>query len=338
MKGNGTKESPYEVTTVDELYEAITDDGGNSTFSTEKCVKLMNDLDFNEYEYWNLKPTTIYFTEFDGQGHVIKNIYIKDLDYLFKYTNRNIGVSVVMKNTIFEVIKMEIMKKGNFIDFSAAYSTTYKYYIINCEFRAKIFNYLNNGNPLLNLQYYWNMLNCTLNIDFYDNGYSYAQKQSNETCMIIGFKCSTSVINTIENCEININMHMYKGGGTTTVYKTLFNSSYSTTMINNAIFINLYLQKDISLSKICMANYIKLTNNSVVVTNKTPDYKFINDTTDSSYSLEIANNPSTNLLGGNIFDKDTCKNIVYNSTNLNLLTTEQMKDKDYLISLGFPII
>ena len=50
MNGEGTQASPYQVTTADEFIEAIQQD--------KAYVEILNDLDFNNSKYWNIKTTT----------------------------------------------------------------------------------------------------------------------------------------------------------------------------------------------------------------------------------------------------------------------------------------
>ena len=50
MNGTGIQSDPYQVTTADEFIEAIQQD--------KAYVEILNDLDFNNSKYWNIKTTT----------------------------------------------------------------------------------------------------------------------------------------------------------------------------------------------------------------------------------------------------------------------------------------
>lgn len=72
MNGNGTQESPYEITTCQELQEVMATNGAYGI--------VMNNLDCNEdgiFE-WNMYITKdAFFSEIDFQNHILNNVYIK---------------------------------------------------------------------------------------------------------------------------------------------------------------------------------------------------------------------------------------------------------------------
>ncbi len=86
-KGSGAEDDPYQITNITELQNIKTD-----TDSKDKYFKLMNDIDASETRYWNVgnhdgdtstpdeptgfKPINRFFGSFDGDGHVIKNLFI----------------------------------------------------------------------------------------------------------------------------------------------------------------------------------------------------------------------------------------------------------------------
>ena len=316
MNGEGTKASPYEVTTVAEFYEAVADHKTECPY-----VKLMNDIDFNDYDYWNLKSTEINFTEFDGQNHIIKNIFFKDIDKLFYISNYSI--SRTLKNTIFEVIKFDSVTSSYFMQFA---SSEVENFIVNCEFRAKMFSYKSLSNPLITVGSKWRILNCVFNIDYYDGGYT--------NNGIIQINPSNSNYSYMDNCEVNINLYIHKNATNNTVI-LIFNGgngSYTGYFRNIALFINTYC----SSSTTCRPVYIfdgkfKASNISVVLQNKGKlDL-------DRFYFIVSSGNY---LEGINIYDKDVLGTTKQSTSNSNLmaLTTEQMKDPEYLNSIGFPII
>lgn len=72
MKGSGTKESPYQITTCQELQEIMAINGAYGI--------VMNDLDCNKdgITEWNMYITeNAFFSEIDFQNHILNNVYIK---------------------------------------------------------------------------------------------------------------------------------------------------------------------------------------------------------------------------------------------------------------------
>lgn len=309
MNGTGTQADPYQVTTVAEFYEAIAEHNSECPY-----VKLMNDIDFNDYNYWNLKSTQIDFTEFDGQNHVIKNIYFKDIDKLFYISNSKI--SRTLKNTIFEVIKFESITPSCFIDFG---SNDIESFVVNCEFRAKTFKYMSSAKSLIDVGTYWRFLNCVFNIDYYDAGF---------TGRIFNMTAAGTSSNYpyMDNCEININLYIYRSSNNII---NIFNTARGALFRNNAIFINTYCSLSSDKNVYLFGNGCKVYNTSLVLQNK------------GKQDLKALNFINSNALQSIcIYDKDVLGTTIQNTTDSNLiaLTTEQMKDSEYLNSIGFPII
>ena len=314
MNGTGTQADPYQVTTVAEFYEAVADNKAKCPY-----VKLMNDIDFNDYDYWNLKKTEINFMEFDGQNHVIKNIFFKDIDLFYISTSTN--VSRTLKNTIFEVIKFDSITSSCFIDFM---SFSVENFIVNCEFRAKMFSYKASSHPLIRVGNNWRILNCVFNIDYYDGGYA--------NTSIIQVAGNNSYNPYMDNCEVNINVYIHKNT-TTSAGIQIFQggTNYVGYFRNIALFINTYCSSSTSFRPIYIFQGGKISNISVVLQNK--------GELDLSKFYFLSSNYNY-LEGINIYDKDVLGTTIQSTTNSNLmaLTTEQMKDPEYLNSIGFPII
>ena len=319
MNGEGTQASPFEVTTVAEFYEAVADNKAKCPY-----VKLMNDIDFNDYDYWNLKSTEINFMEFDGQNHVIKNIFFKDIDKLF-FISTSTNVSRTLKNTIFEVIKFDSITSSCFIDFM---SFSVENFIVNCEFRAKIFSYKASSSPLIRVGNNWRILNCVFNIDYYDGGYA--------NVGIIQVNPNNSLTSYMDNCEVNINLYIHKNTTNNTIIQIFQGGtgSYAGYYRNIALFINTYCSSSTSSRPVYIFNSSSnISNISVVLQNKGEldlnKFYFLNPTLSASA-----------LNGINIYDKDVLGTTIQSTTNSSLmaLTTEQMKDPEYLNSIGFPII
>lgn len=76
MKGSGTQESPYQITTCQELQEVMAINGAYGI--------VMNDLDCNKdgITEWNGYITVdSFFAEIDFQNHILNNVYIKSNGY-----------------------------------------------------------------------------------------------------------------------------------------------------------------------------------------------------------------------------------------------------------------
>ena len=140
MNGEGTQASPYQVTTADEFIEAIRQDNA--------YVEILNDLDFNNSKYWNIKTTTsvpasntIYpehafefnCSNINGNNFKISNIFMCDTNALFLLYGGNTTVSI--DNLIFEVIMLNYNKDhcSLFHTSSGAYKITFN----SCDFRIK---------------------------------------------------------------------------------------------------------------------------------------------------------------------------------------------------------
>lgn len=347
MNGDGTKDNPYQVTTVAEFYEATRYDSESTLLECKKYIKLMNDIDFNDYDYWNLDTHQMMFEEFDGQGHTIKNIYFKDLRLFEIYGNSsNIGTTnftKTIKNVIFEFIKFDTKGESILLYMMSNYHYCY---LINCEFRGKIFNSYDGGSsgstiPLINMGGKWKIINCTFNVDYYDNGYR-------NSGFLIYLSGSSNMPCYVENCEFNVNFYTCKNYLST---PTLFDSyQYPSYVSNISIFLNLICSYDIThdnssatsslfKNKLIIfgagsnTTYMNVRNASIVIRNKGPKtFPRI----DFGY-----NGLSSTIKALCIYDKDVIGETDTNAASYSLLqglTTEQMKDPEYLNSIGFPII
>lgn len=315
MNGTGTQADPYQVTTVAEFYEAVADHNSECPY-----VKLMNDIDFNDYNYWNLKSTEINFTEFDGQNHVIKNIFFKDINKLF-YVSTTYNISRTLKNTIFEVIKFDSIISSCFINFN---SFGVENFIVNCEFRAKMFSYKASASPLIMAGNNWRILNCVFNIDYYDAGYA--------NTSIIQVSSGSAGNPYMDNCEVNINLYIYINTTNNTPINIFAGGgSYVGYFRNIALFINTHCSSSTTTRPVYIFNGGKASNISLVLQNKGEQ---------DLYYLYFAALNSNSLEGICIYDKDILGTTTqrYSNSNIKALTTEQMKDPEYLNSIGFPII
>ena len=93
FNGDGTEESPYLITSIDELRSMAYLDYDNARYK-EKNYKLTTDLDLSNIEWKPIgTPSNRFSGVFDGDGHTISGFYAKYSEYtgLFGYV-RNTGV------------------------------------------------------------------------------------------------------------------------------------------------------------------------------------------------------------------------------------------------------
>ena len=218
MQGTGSQSDPYQITSVDELIEyAKTDD---------VYLKIMNDIDFNNYSGWMLPTIDVRCFEIDGDGHSLNNIYIKNAS-LFNVTDKD-GPYTIRTST-FKNITMEIIQIGNAPIFGGneekpAYAIKY-IQLLDCDIRIKsyptnnIFILANTGERV-----FINIRRSIINIDVYGCGYG--------MCLITYRDNSTSDKSTIEYSEIQVNIY----NGNNVSLSSLIGKVY---IDNVAIFVNI---------------------------------------------------------------------------------------------------
>ena len=242
-----------------------------------------------------------------------------------KFLRERLQLNISLISVAFEVIKFDSINSSCFIDFM---SFSVENFIVNCEFRAKIFSYKASSNPLIRAGNNWRILNCVFNIDYYDGGYANAG--------IIQVVANNSYNPYMDNCEVNINLYIHKNTTNNTIIQIFQsgNTNYVGYFRNIALFINTYCSSSTSTRPVYIFNgSINISNISVVLQNKGEldlnKFYFLNPTLGASA-----------LNGINIYDKDVLGTTIQSTSNSSLmaLTTEQMKDPEYLNSIGFPII
>ena len=86
MKGSGTQESPYQITTCQELQEVMAINGAYGI--------VMNDLDCNKegITEWDVNITeSTFFAEIDFQNHILNSVYIKSNGYFCRCAYDKVG-------------------------------------------------------------------------------------------------------------------------------------------------------------------------------------------------------------------------------------------------------
>lgn len=111
LTGDGTQEHPYEVHSYNEIKEAA---GCHDGSTTMYYMKLMNDIDCNSYGTdWEWETITLANSSstvasrrantLDLNGHIIKNAYIKNGNYLFGVTTADYNDACVKNGKILNV-------------------------------------------------------------------------------------------------------------------------------------------------------------------------------------------------------------------------------------------
>ena len=301
MQGTGTQVDPYQITNIDELIEYAKFD--------DVYLKLMNDIDFNNYNGWMLSTIEVRCFEIDGDGHSLNNIYIKNAS-LFNITDAN-GPYTVRTSTFKNMI-MEIIQIGNspiFIGHEGA-STQHKYIqILDCDIRIK--SYPSNNIIILYNTNNWsdrigiNIRKSILNIDVHGCGYNITLINSAEYNLN---DC------TIEYSEIQVNV--YNGDNTSI---TLIGRMY---VDNVAIFVNI---DKIDTNKTYNLLYNTQIANSYIIS-KQDNLESINWTISSVTALTTC-----------FYNKDYMQ-LDTSVTNLYDLTTAECKSVSKLTELGFIVV
>ena len=93
ITGTGTELDPFIVHSYDEIKETV----GSST-TGDTYTKLANDIDCNSYgadfEWETISAPSNSLRFFDLDGHTIKNVYIKNDNYMFKGYNNSYRISI----------------------------------------------------------------------------------------------------------------------------------------------------------------------------------------------------------------------------------------------------
>ena len=299
MQGTGTQADPYQITNIDELIEYANKD--------DVYLKLMNDIDFNNYSGWMLSTIDVRCFEIDGDGHSLNNIYIKNVS-LFNITDAN-GPFTTRTST-FKNMTMEIIQIGNSPIFTGYEQTSNQYkriQILDCDIRIK--SYPSNDITILynsNSAYRRvgiNIRRSILNIDVYGCGYNIILINSVE------YDISNC---TIEYCEIQVNV--YNGDNTNI---TLIGRMY---VDNVAIFVN--IDKVDTTNKTYNLLYNTQLSNSYIIS-KQDNLESMNWTISSITVLTTC-----------FYNKDYMQ-LDTSVTNLYDLTTAECKSVSKLTELGF---
>lgn len=325
MNGTGTQADPYQVTTADEFIEAIA--------IADSYVKLMNDIDFNNSNYWNIKSIVTQYpyafefrcTYLDGQGFKITNVYMNDIGSLFSiYLPRVFTTDI--NNLVLEVIMINYNANS-----CAIFQTKSNYTInlLNCDFRIKYSNIKDCPGCLISAYPTYstfNFINCIFNIDyyFYDN---------NNTTNLF-YVGSNTPITTFKYCEFNINLKVNKSSFAG-VSNYLFRSKNE--FYYCPIFINIYNNLEVDMTTTASKLTTLVYTSTYDYTNFYNSYIVIQSKGEYPCRITLSNMKCKSTC---FYDKELSGSLIANEsslsiTNLHGLTTEQCKDASYLNSIGF---
>lgn len=299
MQGTGSQADPYQITSVDELIEYAKVD--------DVYLKIMNDIDFNNYSGWMLPTIAVKCFEIDGDGHSLNNIYIKNAS-LFNVTDKDGPFSI--RTSTFKNMTMEIIQIGNapiFAGYEQQSSSFYKVIqLLDCDIRIKsyptstifILHNTNSSSESVVI----NIRRSIINIDVYGCGHG---------IVLINSENNTS---TIEYSEIQVNIY---NGDNADIAPLIGRINID----NVAIFVN--MDKIKSNKNYTLFNYTTLTNSYIII---------------KQDNLEVM----SWLFGSSISFLSTC---FYNkdyltlpaATNLHALTTAECKSVSKLTELGFVV-
>lgn len=105
--GDGTKDNPYQINTIDELFAFSSN---SSTFDGE-YIELKTDINLSKDRAW--KPKSEFRGTFDGGGHTIFGLYYSD----YTYSTENVGfidkaICANIKNLSLEDVDISLELKG----------------------------------------------------------------------------------------------------------------------------------------------------------------------------------------------------------------------------------
>lgn len=119
-EGDGSEDNPYQIATADNLLWF------NAQCMTNKkaCAVLTQDIDM---ESQNWTPISAYLGTFDGQGHTLKNLNVKDDFHTSEIGLFGKTIGATIRNIVFESPKIHIgvgLSQAQCIGFVAGYATS----------------------------------------------------------------------------------------------------------------------------------------------------------------------------------------------------------------------
>lgn len=363
-QGTGSASDPYRITTMQEFVDLFNTFDINSSSYSDRYCKLMNDIDFNDIDYWNFTSINCYFSELDGNGHTIKNIYLKNQSFLnIRYTRASPVFTCSIKNIKFEFILFQDTKAASFITISGQYDVSYKSQVLfnGVEFIGKMytassvipFPVIGVGGRYFNgdtTAYYCmsvKIINSNFNVDCFIRNHSNRGLFLGTTVTITTAHAASGTQCVIENCEFKATLLLDKSIEFPLSYYNV-NESYnlfyvwsadasgydgSIVISYNVIFTNVYITNPSATNNkgyinILGASGVSTITNNILVHKSMTSKSIVSYCLSGNKSLFVYN---SNTTAPNLYIRDA-------GVAATTVTDTQIKDREYLISIGLPIL
>lgn len=364
IQGTGTIADPYLITTMQEFVDIFNTFNASSAFSKNRHCKLMNDIDFNDIDYWNFTTIECYFDELDGNGHSIKNIYLKNQVFLnIRHNISGVTISCSIKNIKFEFILFQDTKAASFITISGRYSTSYNSQVLfnNVEFIGKMYTASSViPFPVIGIggRYFGQdiassycvsvkIINSNFNIDCFIRNNSNRGLFLGTSIMITTSNPASGIQCVIENCQFKATLlldnsidfpltyyNVDESYNLFYVWTSDATSTYDGSIVisYNVIFTNVYTNPSATNNKgyiniLGAAKVATLTNNILI-------HKSM--TTKSIVQYVLSGNKSLFVYNSNTSVPSV--HIKDDGIAVTDVTDTQIKDRNYLVSIGLPIL
>lgn len=344
-QGQGTSTDPYQVTTLYQLLEVFKIYNASTASLPQVYCKLMNDIDFNDYqEYWSVPNELFYannrqtggpnrsiFIYIDGNGHGLYNMYCYNNTSVFKCftTTSSNHNDIIIKNIIIEAIYVMSVSNSNDGSIKHRFCSSESYYssavhFINSDIRLKLYAYTtpNQYSTMFYMSYF---TNCIINIDIICNNTVYTNNSSGYDIIqqsSVSSGNDTDYSNYYNEWNICILGIMEQSAGAN-YYLSLLASDHKF----SSFFIEMVgMKSNIGNIEIPPRSYF--SNCYFVVKNNNSTY-----TGTMKFDYFVT--------GVNFYDKDIADNHIvdthFGSGSLLALTTAQCKNAEYLEQQGFII-
>lgn len=372
----GQKKLPYNIKTASEFKKyMIPTKSKTSDYNIEDngatYLNIIDDLDFNQAEFWNVEPMSIYNVVVEGNGHKFKNIYVKNMILFDIGSSTSYGSWGLTKffNCIFEGVMIRTNTSDSYITRFINKSNTNSMLIVNCEFRFKLYEMSSPKSCPCVLRANENsgkstIVNCVFNLEINMSATVIDGVTSESGPISIGGSNSnTNFINNEIYANYKISNQNVKQSKTYE-YKLNYMPNRGGEISNNAIFL------DLDFSKMVFADNIEdamimftmhdegntniCYNSTVLKSLKLPEKKSEDQVFPYIKIRENGHSSTGNISQASIF----CNLTQYQVNNLEksgsslqrdklnlqsiseslVLTESQIKNTAYLKSIGFPIV
>lgn len=343
-RGSGTKNDPYIVSTVRELYDTIRASWDNVGV---RYIDVDTDLDFNnDPDFYECPSNFIQIDVYDGKtliidfkGHTLSNIFSANTEGSFLASGRD--KHIMIKNAIIEAVLITTTGNTLFSQGSSDYSS-YPLFV-NCDFRIKYYIYSTYAYNccIFTLTF---LRNCVVNIDvFYtSNSYIFSDATGSSVVTFMPFRGLTGSGSSESFDGVNYRtISLYNEYNIRFIYIGTADKDSDTINIfpiggNNIAFSSIFIT---SISTSAKPPKIRIQtssdngfNNCFFVCKNT------SQTLKSNFYFSYQNN--TSVSGVNFYDAEVGDTVDFSkitSGTMLALTTAQCKDAAFLESQGYII-